>query len=60
MVDNEGRIEYVMYPGDFVSFTWPELLVRIKDIAKRAHPVRQIADVGAYTLAIFLGVRHAL
>jgi len=53
-----------MSQGDFVSFTWPELLVRIKDTVTRSYPrvispLWQTAGVAAYTLAIIFVVRNA-
>lgn len=65
VVDKEGRIEHVMSQGDFVSFTWPELLVRFKDTVTQSYPriispIWQIAGVAAYTLAVLIVVRHAL
>ena len=64
VVDTDGRIVHVMSQGDFVSFTWPELLVRIKDTVTRSYPrvispIWQTAGVAAYTLAIIFVVRHA-
>nr|MBI1228777.1 CBS domain-containing protein [Cytophagales bacterium] len=34
IVDDEGRIVNMMSQGDFVSYTWPELLQRFKETAK--------------------------
>ena len=33
VVDDEGRIQAVFTQGDFVSYTWPDLLYQMKSIA---------------------------
>ena len=34
VVDNDGRVITIMSQGDFVSYTWPELLSRLTEQAK--------------------------
>jgi CBS domain-containing protein len=34
VVDEKGRIVNMMSQGDFVSYTWPELMGRVKETAK--------------------------
>lgn len=34
VVDSEGKVLCMMSQGDFVSYTWPELMNQIKDTAK--------------------------
>lgn len=34
VVDDEGRIQAVVTQGDFVSYTWPDLLYQMRSIAK--------------------------
>lgn len=65
VVNAEGQIEQMLSQGDFVSYTWPELLTRLKDEVmyaspKLASPIWQLAGVATYTLAVVVLVRHAL
>lgn len=34
VVDDEGKIKNMVSQGDFVSYTWPELIERVKETAK--------------------------
>ena len=34
VVDNNGKLINVMSQGDFVSYTWPNLLYQVKEVAK--------------------------
>lgn len=34
VVDSEGRIKVVFTQGDFVSYTWPDLMVQMKNIVR--------------------------
>lgn len=36
VVNEEGKLLNLMSQGDFVSYTWPELLIRIKDNAVKS------------------------
>lgn len=38
VVDEGGKLVHMMSQGDFVSYTWPELLTRIKEQATHAYP----------------------
>ena len=43
VVDDEGRIQVIFTQGDFVSYTWPDLIYQAKELAKasvgRNYPV---------------------
>ena len=34
VVDKDGKLINVMSQGDFVSYTWPNLLYQVKEVAK--------------------------
>ena len=34
VVDSSGKLINIMSQGDFVSYTWPNLLYQVKEIAK--------------------------
>ena len=34
VVDKDGKLINVMSQGDFVSYTWPNLMYQVKEIAK--------------------------
>ena len=60
VVDEEGRIEAVFTQGDFVSYTWPDLMYQMKSMVKatvsKNHEALVIfGGVGLYTL-ILIGV----
>jgi len=60
IVDEEGRVVSVMTQGDFVSYTWPELIEQLSFTAKAAIGAnRQLAilgaGVGVYTI-VLIGV----
>ena len=57
IVDDEGRIKAVMTQGDFVSYTWPELLFQGRQMARAAlsrnfHYVLIGGGILLYTLAM--------
>jgi len=59
IVDTEGKVVNIMSQGDFVSYTWPLVVERVKDKAKSAlFSYRQLAMIiGAvmvYTLIMVL------
>ena len=64
VVDNEGKLIAVMSQGDFVSYTWPELLTQAKDLAKAtfgeslSFPM-VLLSILAYTLLVVIGVALA-
>ena len=57
VVDKSGNLINVMSQGDFVSYTWPNLLYQVKEMTKEAYPkVNQIVIVvlGILTYTILL------
>jgi CBS-domain-containing membrane protein len=59
VVDAEGRIKVVFTQGDFVSYTWPELIYQAKQLAKasvaRNYAVWLIVGgIGLYALLMIL------
>ena len=38
VVDKEGNLINVMSQGDFVSYTWPNLLYQLKELTKEGYP----------------------
>jgi CBS domain-containing protein len=36
VVDAQGKLLNLMSQGDFVSYTWPQLLMRVKDVAVKS------------------------
>jgi CBS-domain-containing membrane protein len=49
VVDNDGTLIGIMSQGDFVSYTWPELLGRVKEQAKATFAINPsiFAAIGA-------------
>ena len=46
VVDKNGKLINVMSQGDFVSYTWPNLLYQVKELAKENYPrINQIVLV---------------
>jgi CBS domain-containing protein len=61
IVDEEGRLKAVFTQGDFVSYTWPELMGQAKQLAKATvfrywHIVLILAAVLVYTVIMALVV----
>ena len=60
VIDEEDRIKGVMTQGDFVSYTWPDLIYQAKELVKASvspdqalRPMLMVgAGVSAYTLAL--------
>ncbi len=57
IVDNDGTLMAVMSQGDFVSYTWPELIERFKELAgasvpERINPAFILVSILIYTAAI--------
>lgn len=55
VVDGNGKIVHMMSQGDFVSYTWPELITRVKEEVKHAYPwlspaIWLFAGLAVYTL----------
>jgi CBS domain-containing protein len=62
VVDENGILVNLMSQGDFVSYTWPQLLLKIKDTAKtsfmdRFHLYLIVGGVMVYSLAMILVFR---
>ena len=38
VVDKDGNLINVMSQGDFVSYTWPNLLYQLKELTKEGYP----------------------
>lgn len=61
IVDNSGKLIAVMSQGDFVSYTWPELLDRFKELTQatlpdRINPATIFIAILLYTAAIIFAV----
>jgi CBS domain-containing protein len=59
VVDNNGRIKALFTQGDFVSYTWPDLIYQAKEISKATfsrdfNPYIIGAAILVYTLAMVL------
>jgi CBS domain-containing protein len=57
VVDDTGRLLNVMSQGDFISYTWPQLMVKIKDEAvksfiERYHLYLLLGGVMLYTIVM--------
>ena len=62
VVDTEGRLLNIMSQGDFVSYTWPDLLNRVKD--QTGHAINYqyqvpvlAAGLALYTLIVLFAAR---
>ena len=51
VVDDDGSLIGIMSQGDFVSYTWPELLNRVKEHARATFDINPSIFVG---LAVFI------
>ena len=65
VVDAEGRIRMVFTQGDFVSYTWPDLMHQAREIAKASlssnfHYVLIIGGVALYTLLMIIVIGIAI
>ena len=38
VVDKTGKLINIMSQGDFVSYTWPDLIYQVKELAKEGYP----------------------
>lgn len=61
VVDENDRLIAVMSQGDFVSYTWPELLGRVGEMAQaslpdRINPLFMILSILGYTLVLIYAV----
>jgi CBS domain-containing protein len=62
VIDAQGKLLNIMSQGDFVSYTWPQLLVRAKDeVAKsfmeRFHLHLIVGGIILYTIAMAFVIR---
>jgi CBS domain-containing protein len=60
VVDGDGQLVHMMSQGDFVSYTWPELLTRLKEEVGYAYPkvsssMWLMTGMAVYTL-VMIGV----
>ena len=61
VVDESGRIQAVFTQGDFVSYTWPDLIYQMKSIAKatvskNSQVVLIAAGIAVYTLLVLFAL----
>lgn len=61
VVDDEGRIQVIFTQGDFVSYTWPDLIYQAKELAKasvgRNYPIWLIGGgIMLYSLLMIIVV----
>ncbi|MFZ5961480.1 CBS domain-containing protein [Thalassococcus sp. BH17M4-6] len=61
VVDDEGRVQAVFTQGDFVSYTWPDLIYQAKELAKasvgRNYPIWMIGGgIALYSLLMVVVV----
>ncbi len=62
VVDDAGRVTAIMTQGDFVSYTWPDLLAQAKELAKATVSSNyQLAMIAGgllvYTIAMVVVIR---
>ena len=55
VVEKSGKLINIMSQGDFVSYTWPNLLYQVKELAKEGYPkvnqlVMIVVGILIYTL----------
>jgi CBS domain-containing protein len=63
VVDDSGTLVNLMSQGDFVSYTWPQLLLRVTETAKasffgRFHVYLIVGGIMIYSLAMILIFRN--
>jgi hypothetical protein len=64
-VDEQGRLVNIMSQGDFVSFTWPDLLGLLKDKTRnslkegKSQVPLLVAGMMAYALLVLAVVKFA-
>jgi CBS domain-containing protein len=63
VVDQQGKLVNLMSQGDFVSYTWPQLLVRTKEaitksFMERFHLHMIVGAIMFYTLAMVFVLRN--
>ena len=62
VVDKGGKLINIMSQGDFVSYTWPDLLYQVKELAKEGYPkvnqlVVAVVAFMIYTLILMYGIQ---
>jgi CBS domain-containing protein len=65
VVDKDGRIKMVFTQGDFVSYTWPDLMGQARNLARASisrnfHYVLIVGGVMLYSLLMILVLRTVL
>jgi CBS domain-containing protein len=65
VVDGDGQLVHMMSQGDFVSYTWPELLTRLKEevgyaYPKLASPMWLLVGMVVYTLIMIAVLRGVM
>ena len=65
VVDESGEVVHMMSQGDFVSYTWPDLLSRVKEEVSYAYPkassvIWLLAGIAVYTIVIIVALGFAL
>jgi CBS domain-containing protein len=63
VISSDGTLINLMSQGDFVSYTWPQLLVRAKDVVtssfmERFHLHLIVGSIFLYGLVMFLLIRY--
>ena len=63
VVDKTGKLINIMSQGDFVSYTWPDLLYQVKELAKEGYPkINQLVivclGVLVYTLVLMFAFKN--
>ena len=58
VVDDDGTLIGIMSQGDFVSYTWPELLNRVKEQARATFDINPsiFIGLGAFVLIALTGI----
>ncbi|MDJ0979730.1 MAG: CBS domain-containing protein [Erythrobacter sp.] len=65
IVDENGRLISVMTQGDFVAYTWPQMLSQLGQMAQATlapafNPLIILVGIGAYTIALIGLLLYAL
>lgn len=65
VVDDQGFLVHMMSQGDFVSYTWPDLISRVKEEVSYAYPrlspaIWLFAGMAVYTVIIILALQNLL
>ena len=65
VVDDAGRIKMVFTQGDFVSYTWPEMMGQARQLARASfltnfHTVLIVGGVALYTILMIIVLRAVL